>query len=155
MRALYLLGIRSAWVRALFFGMPRSRFRTNFVSRYFWQIIEDMGQARFERFLPSVSPDAEVDLFGLGLYRGRDGWRDALQDFLETIPPESYELVEYLEPGRNDVLLIARWVGDGFSSGISVDEHMGFVLTIQKGMATWGQLIRTKSEALEAVGLSE
>jgi ketosteroid isomerase-like protein len=155
MRAVYAVGIRSPRLRAWIFKLPLFRIRSAVVARYFWQIVDDMGHERFDRFLPSVRHDAEVDLFGLGTYQGPDGWRDALKGFREVFPAPAYELREYVQTGPDQVVLVIWGAGPAAMTGIPFEERVGFVLRIKDGLAVYGRLYPNRAEALEAAGLSE
>jgi hypothetical protein len=145
---------RSRRVRAFFFGLRHSRLRTYFVARYYHLLVEQWRDGDF-RFLPAVSEAAEVTLFDVGTYAGRNGARDALSQWRETFSSPVFELVEVVNPPGGRVLLILRVGGLGAASGVALEDLAYFAITVEAGMATSIGIYHDKAEALEATGLRE
>ena len=65
-------------------------------------------------------------------------------------------LEEVIDAGSEDVVAVLTYSGRGRTSGIEVAiVRMGGVFTIKKGKVVRAAWFRTRSEALEAAGLSE
>ena len=124
------------------------------VAHYFRQIVESMERRNFDRLLSQVRPGAELRLFELGDFRGPEGWKAALSDWMETFPESVLRLDEFINAGGKDVVLITDNRVTGTQSGVSAEGTTAFVLTIEEGMATRGRYFMSKAEALEAAGLS-
>jgi hypothetical protein len=146
-----IAAIRSQRLRAFFFELSLSRLRTSVVARHFWQVADDMGRGRYHRFLPSIDSEAEVNIFRLGQFRGPAGWREGLHDWRETISVAEIKLMEFIDRGTKEVVLVLRGEGSGASSGLSLaPEGFSFVLRVENGQAVRGALYATREEALVA-----
>jgi hypothetical protein len=149
---MFFLAVRSRRMRAFFFELPHSRFRTFFVARYYHHLVEHLRQGNFG-FLSTVTGD--LTFFELGTFQEPEGWKETLSAWLETFDPPAMELIEFVDPGTGKVILTLRVGGRGASSGASVEDVAFFVLTIQEGMAVRGRFLREKAKALKAAGPSE
>ena len=72
--AVYAPAARSRAFRRFFWGRPVSRWRTYIVGSFFHVLVRRLGESDFS-FLTTVSEDAELTMFTMGTYRGREGWR--------------------------------------------------------------------------------
>ena len=155
-RAHAYLGRRSRRLRALVFGaLPYSRPRTHLVARFFHEIVAAMGERRYDHFIPAVHPEAEVELWGLGTYHGRDGWQAALSEWLDAFDVPSLEMTEFLDPGGGQVLCVGTVGGAVKGTGVPIENKLYFLVRVEDGMAVRGRLYESKQDALEAVGLRE
>jgi len=153
-RLLAPLARRSRRLRALGYGLPRSRLRTALVWRYYRDIADDINAGDVDRHLPAVDPNAEIRIV-METFRGREA-KEALLDFRESFPNFGVEMREVVNPDGPHVLLFGRVMGDGSVSGVSLQEnHWGLRVKIHAGMAIEIQAHQDRAEALEAVGLSE
>jgi hypothetical protein len=150
-RFVFFLATISRRVRAFFFKLPRSRFRTYWVATYYRVLLQRLGEGNFG-FLPAVHEGAELTMFGMETYQGRAAWRQALTSWLESIEL-GLETSEYIDPGRGEVMLGMRLTGRGSSSGLAVDDFAYLVIRVDDGKAARGHFYREKEEALAAVGL--
>jgi ketosteroid isomerase-like protein len=111
-------------------------------------------------FVEVWAPDAELqDLANApdqaSVVRGRDAiqaleklWTAAFDEF-------SADIQECIDAG-DFVICDVRWRGQGKASGASIDQHQFDVYELRRGQIVKGTLgFRTKTEALEAAGLSE
>jgi len=126
-----------------------------FVARFFAEIIRDMGRGSF-KWLSSIDANAEIRFFSVGTFRGPAGAQEAVEGWMEVFPGTTWELREFIDPPRQDeVVLLVPGTGAGGASGVPVDMEVGYVVTIQNGMATRFDVYSSMQEALEAAGLSE
>jgi len=104
-----------------------------------------------------VGPAFEVhdhDLPDAGVYRGAEGVRRWGSQWTEAWDEWEIDNEEYIDAGDR-VVVIARMSARGKGSGLTVHRREGLVLTIRSGTAVRLDYFSSRSEALEAVGLSE
>ncbi len=152
---IYFPTTRSRCVRAFFRGLPYSRLRAFFVARYYHRLMGYMARGDFN-FIQAVSPDAELAVFSLETFRGRDAWRKALSEWMTSLSGLRIEMAEFLDAGNHrDVLLTLRLTGSGSASGVSVRDEAFFLISVEDGMAIRGAFFREPEKALEAAGMSK
>jgi ketosteroid isomerase-like protein len=88
------------------------------------------------------------------VFRGRDGIDQLIALLSETWREWRFEPERFLDAGDR-VVVFARIVGKGEASGAPFELETTHVWTIHAGRATSLQAYRDRSQALEAVGLSE
>jgi ketosteroid isomerase-like protein len=88
-------------------------------------------------------------------YRGREGVRAALEQWLESFDEYRFEVQRIVDCGGDDVLVVGVEVGRGAMSGAEVRSVNHELLTIRDGMIVRYREFWDKSEALEAAGLRE
>ena len=88
-------------------------------------------------------------------YRGRDGVRERLQEWLESFDDYRYEIQRTIDCGNDDVLVEATEVGRGAASGAEVRQTNYELLTIRDGLIVRIREYYDQSKALEAAGLRE
>jgi ketosteroid isomerase-like protein len=88
-------------------------------------------------------------------YRGRDGVRERLQEWLESFDDYRYEIQRTIDCGNDDVLVEATEVGRGAASGAEVRQTNYELLTIRDGLIVRIREYYDESKALEAAGLRE
>jgi hypothetical protein len=152
-RLIFFLSTRSRRLRAFAYGLPRSRFRTFLVARYYHWLVEQFRVGNFS-FLPTLSEDGRFELFDLHAYVGRNGVREGLTEWREMFSSPIFELIELVNPPGSDVFGVVRTGGEGFASGVRVEDLSYVVIRIENGVATAGRTFREKARALEAAGLS-
>jgi ketosteroid isomerase-like protein len=150
--AVYAPAARSRAVRRFLWERPVSRWRTYIAGSYFHMVVRRLGESDFT-FLTSVSEDAELTMFTMGTYRGREGWRQALTTWRETLDV-SLEVSEFINLGADSRVLVEIRT-TGRASGLDVEDINYLVVQVEDGQATWGQFYRDRDEALEAAGLSK
>jgi hypothetical protein len=148
------MAMRSRALRAFIFELPPSRPRMAVEARFFRFVVDHMSPGRVQKLMPAVHPDAEVEVFTFGTYRGREGWESAIADWHSSLKND-IEFEECLDLGAGKVAFFARVKVQGEASGVALtDEKLGFVVHVRDGMAVRGRFCR-KAEALESVGLRE
>jgi ketosteroid isomerase-like protein len=117
-----------------------------------------LSQGNYTPWLESVDPEIEVEaaLGGDldGTYRGLPDLAQMLEAFWGEFEDARTEIEECF-PAGDHVVLGVRFYGRGKSSGVEIDWPAWHVWTLRDGKAVHWRLIRTKREALEAVGLSD
>ena len=88
-------------------------------------------------------------------YRGRDGVRERLQEWLESFDDYRYEIQRTIDCGNDDVLVEATEVGRGAASGAEVRQTNYELLTIRDGLIVRIREYYDEGKALEAAGLRE
>jgi ketosteroid isomerase-like protein len=88
-------------------------------------------------------------------YRGRDGVRQRLEEWLESFADYRYEVERIVDCPGDDVLVVATEVGRGARSGADVRSTNYELLTIRDGMIVRIREFYDEGNALEAAGLSE
>ena len=88
-------------------------------------------------------------------YRGRDGVRQRLQEWLASFADYRYEVQRIIDCGGDQVLVVGTEVGRGARSGAEVRSVDYELLTIRDGMIVRIREYYDEARALEAAGLSE
>ncbi len=88
-------------------------------------------------------------------YRGRDGVRQRLEDWLESFDDYRFEVQRIVDCGGDEVLVVGREVGTGAMSGGSVHAVDYELLTIRDRLIVRIREFYDEGNALEAAGLSE
>jgi ketosteroid isomerase-like protein len=88
-------------------------------------------------------------------YRGRDGVRERLQEWLESFDDYRYEIQRTIDCGDDDVLVEATEIGRGAISGAEVRASHYELLTIRGGLIVRIREYYDEDNALEAAGLRE
>jgi len=111
----------------------------------------------YEAALDVMDSDIEYDLSHFpdgGVYRGREGVREAFRIWMGTWEEYRQEREEPIDAG-DQVILPTREYGRGKGSGASLERQTFGLWTIRDGRAVHIRFYSTLSEALEAAGLSE
>jgi ketosteroid isomerase-like protein len=88
-------------------------------------------------------------------YRGREGVRRRLEEWLESFDEYRYDVQLIVDCGGDEVLIEATEVGRGAVSGAEVRATNYELLTVRDGMIVQIREFYDKDEALEAAGLSQ
>jgi ketosteroid isomerase-like protein len=88
-------------------------------------------------------------------YRGREGVRRRLEQWLDSFDEYRYEVQRILDCGGDDVLVEATEVGLGAMSGAEVRSTNYELLTIRDGSIVRIREFYDEAQALEAAGLRE
>jgi hypothetical protein len=124
------------------------------VVRFFRFVVDHLSPGNVQKLMPAVHPNAEVEVFTLGTYRGRKGWESAIGDWYASLEND-IEFEGCLDPGGGTFVFFAHVKLQGAASGVALThEQLAVVVDIRDGMAVRARFCR-KAEALEAVGLSE
>ena len=87
-------------------------------------------------------------------YRGHDGVRDYIATLAEAFEWVRTEPLEVIE-GSDRAVVCNRFRARGRQSGVEVEERFFQALRFRGDKVRWWAFYPSKSEALEAVGLSE
>jgi ketosteroid isomerase-like protein len=115
-------------------------------------------RARAEQLL---HPDVEWStvlrpVLGVETVSGRDAvLRFGFEDIPDAIEDFHAEVEELKDLGEGRVLLVARYLGRGKSSGIELEERISSIHTVRDRMIVSVRDYPGRQEALEAAGLSE
>ena len=88
-------------------------------------------------------------------YRGREGVRQRLEEWLESFDDYRYEVQRIIDCGGDEVLIVAIEVGCGAKSGAEIRSTNFELLTIRERMIVRIREFYDEVPALEAAGLSE
>ena len=88
-------------------------------------------------------------------FRGREGVRRRLEQWLESFDQYRYEVERILDCGGDEVLVIATEVGRGAMSGAEVRSTNCELITVRDGMIVRIREFGDEPAALEAAGLSK
>ena len=99
---------------------------------------------------PAIAP-----ILGVETVRGRDAVRDFLtRDLFDGFDEFRAEPLAYEDLG-DAVLVTVRYVGRGESSGLEIDQTFTTLYRLRDGKTVSMRDYSTRSEAVEAAGLSE
>jgi uncharacterized protein len=125
------------------------------------ELYEAFNRGELDAYLWMLDPDfvwqgpQEIpDL--AGTYRGAEGVRRYLSELMEVF--NDYRMVpeEFIDPGGEQVLVLAREGGRGKGSGIAVQTNpTGHLWTIRDGRPARLESYWERTNALRAVGLAE
>ena len=88
-------------------------------------------------------------------YRGREGVRRRLEEWLESFADYRYEVERIIDCGGDEVLVVATEVGRGATSDAEVRATNYELLTIRRGMIVRIREFYDEGKAREAAGLRE
>jgi ketosteroid isomerase-like protein len=112
--------------------------------------------AAMPRTMALCHPDVEWSAPEDGTtYRGREGVRRRLEEWLESFDEYSYEIQRIVDCGGDQVLVKATEVGRGAMSGAEVHSTNYELLTIRDGLIVRIREFYDEGNALEAAGLRE
>ena len=86
---------------------------------------------------------------------GKDAVRAYLKDWLDTFEDFRVEPVELIDVGEEQVVGTLRYSGRARHSDVKVDSLFAAVFVIRHGQIVGGGEYETRTQALEAAGLSE
>ncbi len=112
------------------------------------------GDAGFERFDPEIAMFESKTLPGAVSAVGIAAVRRYLESFANYWAEIRFEPKEYIDAGDH-VVVVARLVGRGKSSGVAVERTWAYVWTLRGSKALRMDGYESRSEALKAVGLAE
>ena len=80
--------------------------------------------------------------------------RGHLNSVRDVFPDTRFEVERYIDAG-DDVVVIAKMIGRGSSSGALTERRQSFIWTVADGQAVRFRWFNESAEALAALGLSE
>jgi ketosteroid isomerase-like protein len=98
---------------------------------------------------------AEGALDDRGPMHGKEAVRAYAQEWLDMFDETKIEPVELIDAGGDKVIVVQRSSGRAKLSGVETDMTYAVVYTIRDGKIARGREYMTRSDALEAAGLSE
>jgi ketosteroid isomerase-like protein len=91
----------------------------------------------------------------VGVMSGRDALRRYYQDWIEMFDQLRAEVEEVIFEADDRVAVVVRNSGRGRASGVLTEGRYYVACTVRDGQIVSGREYETRTEALEAVGLSE
>ncbi len=113
-----------------------------------------------DALLEHFHADAEYDITAAigpyaGMYYGRAAIRNFLADYLESWEYVRMEPEDIIDAGGDHVVVLLRLQMRGKGSGVEVEAQTVNLWTMRDGIAVRMAVYNDKTDALEAVGLSE
>ncbi len=95
--------------------------------------------------------DLPVDM--ADVYRGRDGYCQAMGDWVGSWRSWRVEIEDVVEVAQNKVLIVARHIGEGLASGAELEQWGGVLYTFRRGkiLRVDGLLFGDKESVSEVV----
>jgi len=114
------------------------------LDRLFGEYYDENWEVR----MPADYPEGEQVL------RGREGMARLLAMLRETWTEFRFESESFIDAGDR-VAVFVRVIAEGGASGVATERETAHIWTARDGRLSSIQIYRDRSEALEAVGLSE
>jgi uncharacterized protein len=105
-------------------------------------------------FDPDLVVDRSRSLVDSRIYRGTDEVARFWTDWWSTWATTHWDIDELIDAG-DDVVVLGRFRGRGIESGAVVEANVAQLMTVRDGKLVRGVLFQSRSDALEAAGLSE
>jgi ketosteroid isomerase-like protein len=123
------------------------------------QSLEAYASGEVEEMLAHVDAEAELHSAIIGgaeakVFRGHDGFRRWFAETRESFEELSTELTEYRDLGDR-IVAFGHIHARGRGSGLEIDSPTGWVFTVRRGKVVRAEGFLSRSETLEAAGLSE
>ncbi len=112
------------------------------------------GKTAIDRFDPEIAMVESRTIPGAPSAYGIDAVRRYMESFPKYWREIRFEPQEYIDAGEQ-VVVMARLVGRGKSSGAEVKRTWAYVWTLRAKKALRMEAYADRAEALEAVGLAE
>jgi ketosteroid isomerase-like protein len=112
------------------------------------------GDLGLDKLDPEISMVESAAVPGAANVTGVDGVERYIASFAKYWDEIRFEPQEYIDAG-NLVVVVARLIGRGRSSGVAVNRVWSYVWTIRDGKALRMEVYSEKREALAAAGLAE
>jgi ketosteroid isomerase-like protein len=112
------------------------------------------GEWATDKFDPEIAMVESETIPGATSAHGIDAVRRYMESFSKYWEHIRFEPQEYIDAGDR-VVVVARLVGRGKSSGVDVERGWSYVWTVRGGRAQRMEAYADRAEALEAVGVAE
>jgi ketosteroid isomerase-like protein len=112
------------------------------------------GDPGFDQFDPEITMFESETLPGAVSAVGIAAVRHYMESFAKYWAEIRFEPQEYIDAGDH-VVVVARLLGRGKSSGVAVERTWAYVWTVRGSKALRMDGYESRSEALKAVGLAE
>jgi ketosteroid isomerase-like protein len=125
------------------------------------RVLDGFSRSDRESVEPLLHPNVQWrtvmgPLLGVEAVSGRDAMlRFAFEDLPDAAENTHVEVEELRDLGEGRVLVVARYLGRGRSSGLELDQRIASVHRLSKGMIVSVGDYPSREEALEAAGVSE
>src|SRR5262245_53861096 len=103
---------------------------------------------------PQLAIDRSRSRVDSRIYRGTEEVEQFWSDWRNTWASARWEIDEYIQAG-DEVVVLGRFYGRGAESGAAVEANVTQVMTVRNGKLIRGVLFQSRSEALQAAGLTE
>jgi ketosteroid isomerase-like protein len=124
--------------------------------REVWKVFNDQG---FEATLDGLAEDYVCedvpDLPDHATYKGKEGARERYRHFREMWADWTWEPEEFIDAGGEVVVAMVVMRAQGKGSGAPIELQGAFVYEIRDGKIVRDRAFTSRSDALEAAGLSE
>ena len=90
-----------------------------------------------------------------GIWKGRDGVQRAIAGWIGTWDEYSLEVLDYVDAPGDRVLVLWTERGRGKGSGIPIEHHGGYVVTVDDGEIARIVMYTDAGEARAALGLPD
>ena len=123
------------------------------------RVLRRFSDQDIEGMFDDVHLEVELDYSGSNapdalVYHGHAACRAFVQGRYEDWEEREFETVELIDAPPNAVVAVGRMRGRGRTSGVAVEAHSVTAWTLRDGQISHIKLYQTRSEALEAVGLT-
>ncbi len=123
------------------------------------QSLEAYASGEIEEMLAHVDPEGELHSAIIGgaeakVFRGHDGFRRWFAETRESFEELRTDLTEYRDLGDR-IVAFGHIHARGRGSGLEIDSPTGWLFTVRRGKVVRAEGFLSRSEALEAAGLSE
>jgi ketosteroid isomerase-like protein len=123
------------------------------------QCLEAYASGEIEEMLAYVDPEGELHSAIIGgaeakVFRGHDGFRRWFAETRESFEELRTDLTEYRDLGDR-IVAFGHIHARGRGSGLEIDSPTGWVFTVRRGKVVSAEGFLSRSETLEAAGLSE
>jgi ketosteroid isomerase-like protein len=113
----------------------------------------------FDRSLDCFAEDCLVedvpDLPDRATYKGKEGVRERTRHFRKTWGDWVWEPEEFIDAGDDVVVAMVVMRAHGSGSGAPIEAQAAFVYEVRDGRIVRDRAFTSRSQALEAAGLSE
>jgi ketosteroid isomerase-like protein len=124
------------------------------------RVLQRLADQDIDGALEDVDPQATLDwsnseALDSGVYIGHAGWRVFMEARDEALDRRRFDSPELLSAAPDTVVLIARVMERGRTSGIEVESRGAAVWRLSAGRVVSMKIYQSSDDALKAVGLAE
>jgi ketosteroid isomerase-like protein len=126
------------------------------LARQAWKAFTDRGiGATLDYYAEACVCEDFPELPDHATYTGKEGVRERNRQFTETWGDLIFEPVEFIDAGDDVVVVVVAMRGHGKGSDAPMDAPAVFVFELRDGKIVRDRAFTSRSQALEAAGLSE
>jgi ketosteroid isomerase-like protein len=124
------------------------------------RVLRQFSDQDIDAMLADVDPEVAIDYSesnapDASVYHGHAACRAFVQGRYEDFEERRFDAVELIDAPPNAVIVVGLMRGRGRASEAEVEARSVTVWTVRDGKVSNVKLYQTRTEALEAVGLSE